>query len=99
MCAATLLTPTVVIFGKISLLAPQPFLAFFAQVLVSAAHCFNEKWKDTSWYVRLGDNYIAKKDPSEQTFQIDTIVRHQQFVPLSRPGGDGKNDIALMRIK
>lgn len=78
MCAATLLTPT---------------------VLVSAAHCFNDKWKDSSWYVRLGDNYIAKKDPSEQTFQIDTILRHQQFVPLSRPGGDGKNDIALMRIK
>jgi len=68
-------------------------------VLVSAAHCFNEKWEDSSWYVRLGDNYIAKKDPSEQTFQVDLILRHQQFLPLSRPGGDGRNDIALLRIR
>jgi len=68
-------------------------------VLVSAAHCFNEKWDDSSWYVRLGDNYIAKKDPSEQTFQVDLILRHQQFLPLSRPGGDGRNDIALLRIR
>jgi len=68
-------------------------------VLVSAAHCFNEKWEDSSWYVRLGDNYIAKKDPSEQTFQVDLILRHQQFLPLSRPGGDGRNDIALLKIR
>lgn len=78
MCAATVLTPT---------------------VLVSAAHCFNEKWKDNSWYVRVGDNYIAKVDPSEQTFQVDRILKHSQFVPLSRPGGDGKNDIALLKIR
>jgi len=68
-------------------------------VLVSAAHCFNENWEDNSWYVRLGDNYITKKDPSEQTFQVDLILRHQQFLPLSRPGGDGRNDIALLRIR
>jgi hypothetical protein len=49
MCAATILTPT---------------------VLVSAAHCFNEKWDDNDWFVRVGDNYILVTDPSEQTFQV-----------------------------
>ena len=48
MCAATILTPN---------------------VLVSAAHCFNEKWDDSDWFVRVGDNFILKPDPSEQTFQ------------------------------
>ena len=49
MCAATILTPT---------------------VLISAAHCFNEKWSDEDWFVRVGDNYILSTDPSEQTFQV-----------------------------
>ena len=49
MCAATILTPT---------------------VLISAAHCFNEKWSDHDWFVRVGDNYILRTDPSEQTFQV-----------------------------
>ena len=48
MCAATILTPN---------------------VLVSAAHCFNQKWDDSDWFVRVGDNFILKADPSEQTFQ------------------------------
>jgi len=40
------------------------------RVLVSAAHCFNDKYKDSDWFVRVGDNYIAEDDPSEQTFQV-----------------------------
>jgi len=78
MCAATILTP---------------------KVLVSASHCFNKKWPDNNWYVRVGDNYIAEDDPDEQTFQVDLVVRHAQFLPLSRPGGDGRNDIALLKIR
>ena len=27
------------------------------------------------------------------------IVRHEKFVPLSSPGGDGRNDIALLYIR
>ncbi len=37
---------------------------------MSAAHCFNDKYKDSDWFVRVGDNYIAEDDPSEQTFQV-----------------------------
>jgi len=69
------------------------------RVLVSAAHCFNEKFKDDDWFVRVGDNFIAESDPSEQTFQVERIIRHEEFVPLSAPGGDGRNDIALLLIR
>ena len=41
-----------------------------SQVLVSAAHCFSDKYRDKDWFVRVGDNYIVSKDPSEQTFQV-----------------------------
>jgi len=78
MCAATILTPN---------------------VLVSAAHCFNEKWDDSDWFVRVGDNFILKPDPSEQTFQVNVILRHEKFRPLSSPGGDGRNDVALLQIR
>jgi len=69
------------------------------QILVSAAHCFNEKYNDEDWFVRVGDNFILTKDPSEQTFQVGLIIRHQKFFPLSQPGGDGRHDIALLVIK
>lgn len=69
------------------------------RVLVSAAHCFNEKFKDEDWFVRVGDNFIAAEDPSEQTFQVEKIIKHENFVPLSQPGGDGRNDIALLLIR
>jgi len=70
-----------------------------SRVLVSAAHCFHDQYRDKDWFVRVGDNYIASKDPSEQTFQVNLIVKHEDFVPLSTPGGDGRNDIALMVIR
>ena len=57
MCAATILTPN---------------------VLVSAAHCFNEKWEDSDWFVRVGDNFILKADPSEQTFQASDERRRNR---------------------
>jgi len=69
------------------------------QILVSAAHCFNKKYKDGDWFVRVGDNFILTKDPNEQTFQVGLIIRHQKFFPLSSPGGDGRHDIALLVIK
>ena len=31
--------------------------------------------------------------------QVSEIVKHDQFLPLSSPGGDGRNDIALLIIK
>ena len=40
------------------------------RVLVSAAHCFKEEYRDKDWFVRVGDNYILSRDPSEQTFQV-----------------------------
>ena len=78
MCAATILSP---------------------RVLVSAAHCFSDKYNDEDWFVRVGDNYIVSKDPSEQTFQVNLIVKHDKFHALSSPGGDGRHDVALLHIK
>ena len=31
--------------------------------------------------------------------QVSLIVKHEKFVPLSSPGGDGRNDIALLYIR
>ena len=31
--------------------------------------------------------------------QVGLIVKHERFVPLSSPGGDGRNDIALLYIR
>jgi len=47
----------------------------------------------------VGDNFMASRDPSEQTFQVSLIVKHEKFIPLSSPGGDGRNDIALLYIR
>jgi len=58
MCAATILTP---------------------RVLVSAAHCFSSSYRDRDWFVRVGDNYIISKDPSEQTFQVLQIIQLQCY--------------------
>ena len=43
------------------------------RVLVSAAHCFNERYRDSDWFVRVGDNFMASRDPSEQTFQVIVV--------------------------
>jgi len=47
----------------------------------------------------VGDNYILKSDPEEQTFRVSKIVKHGNFKPLgSGDDGDGRNDIALVRV-
>ena len=33
------------------------------------------------------------------TPQISLILKHEKFIPLSSPGGDGRNDIALLYIR
>lgn len=49
-------------------------------------------------FARVGDNYILKPDPEEQTFRVSKIVKHGNFKPLgSGKEGDGRNDIALVR--
>ena len=48
-------------------------------------------------FARVGDNYILKSDPEEQTFRVSKIVKHGNFKPLgSGNDGDGRNDIALV---
>ena len=47
----------------------------------------------------MGDNYILKSDPEEQTFRVSKIIKHGNFKPLgSGDEGDGRNDIALVRV-
>ena len=31
--------------------------------------------------------------------QVRLIVKHEEFDPLSSPGGDGRNDIAMLYIR
>ena len=35
------------------------------------------RYRDTDWFVRVGDNYMASRDPSEQTFQV-----HRSGLPI-----------------
>jgi len=49
---------------------------------VTAAHCFTNNEKKTTWFARVGDNYILKSDPEEQTFRVSKIVKHGNFKPL-----------------
>ena len=30
---------------------------------------------------------------------MNVILRHEKFRPLSSPGGDGRNDVALLQIR
>ena len=48
-------------------------------------------------FARVGDNYILRSDPEEQTFRVSKIVKHGNFKPLgSGKEGDGRHDIALV---
>jgi len=66
-------------------------------IAVTAAHCFTNNEKQTTWFARVGDNYILQSDPEEQTFRVSKIVKHGNFKPLgSGKDGDGRHDIALV---
>ena len=53
------------------------------------------RYRDTDWFVRVGDNYMASRDPSEQTFQVHmnrppqsadfTLLKHQVVDPKLPP--------------
>jgi len=67
---------------------------------VTAAHCFTNNEKRTTWFARVGDNYILSPDPDEQTFRVSKIIKHGQFKPLgAKNGGDGRHDIALVVLQ
>ncbi|QQP42396.1 Uncharacterized protein FKW44_017044, partial [Caligus rogercresseyi] len=68
-------------------------------LLVTAAHCFTNNAREETWFARVGDNYILKSDPQEQTFRVKKIITHEDFDPLREGGGDGKNDIALIVLQ
>ena len=53
-------------------------------------------FQEDSWFARVGDNYILRPDPDEQTFRIKRIIQHHLFDPLREEGGDGRHDIALV---
>jgi len=69
-------------------------------IAVTAAHCFTNNEKQTTWFARVGDNYILRSDPDEQTFRVSKIVKHGNFKPLgSGKEGDGRHDIALVILQ
>ena len=39
------------------------------------------RYRDTDWFVRVGDNYMASRDPSEQTFQVH--MRRSSYLLIS----------------
>ena len=57
------------------------------RVLVSAAHCFNERYRDSDWFVRVGDNFMASRDPSEQTFQVIVVFNVCHWLRTGPPDG------------
>lgn len=67
---------------------------------VTAAHCFTNNEKRTTWFARVGDNFILSPDPEEQTFRVSKIIKHGDFKPLGASnGGDGRHDIALVVLQ
>lgn len=68
-------------------------------IIVTAAHCFTNNKREETWFARVGDNYILKEDPNEQTFRVKKIIQHEKFDPLRSGGGDGKHDIALVILQ
>ena len=86
MCAATLITPTVTFAQKqhrwdkicVFLFSRCLSLQHIASMKIGRIAAgikslrLFDLWCWCWWhrYVRLGDNYIAKKDPDEQTFQV-----------------------------
>ena len=88
---------------------PLRICAFFAQILnilVPISSCdfktklyFQKIISLHFRFARVGDNYILKPDPDEQTFRVSKIIKHGQFKPLGeKPNGDGRHDIALVSI-
>lgn len=62
--------------------------------VLSAAHCFPEK-KKKKYYVRLGDTNNEVEEGTEQDFDIDELIIHQDYKLYPSP----RNDIALIKLR
>jgi len=62
--------------------------------VLSAAHCFPEN-KKKKYYVRVGDTNNDAEEGTEQDFDIDELIIHQDYKLYPSP----RNDIALIKLK
>ncbi|KAK3758840.1 hypothetical protein RRG08_067177 [Elysia crispata] len=64
--------------------------------LLSVAHCFWESGKEDLMIV-AGDHKLYHKDAGEDVYEIEEIIRHENF-PKDSPGEINTYDIALLKI-
>ncbi|XP_020825270.1 tissue-type plasminogen activator isoform X1 [Phascolarctos cinereus] len=62
--------------------------------VLSAAHCFQERYKVHEIRVVLGRTYREKKEEDEQMFEVEKYIIHEKFVLETFD-----NDIALLQLK
>ncbi|XP_072491174.1 tissue-type plasminogen activator isoform X2 [Notamacropus eugenii] len=62
--------------------------------VLSAAHCFQEKFEVHQLRVALGKTYREEKEEDEQIFEVEKYVIHEKFVLETFD-----NDIALLQLK
>jgi len=62
--------------------------------VLTAAHCFEESTKD-DLYVRLGDLNNEYDDESEQEFDIEELIIHEEYSYRPSP----RSDLALLKLK
>jgi len=62
--------------------------------VLSAAHCFPEG-KKNKYYVRVGDTNNEVEEDSEQDFDIDRLIIHEDYKLVPSP----RNDIALIKLR
>uniref|UniRef100_A0A4X2KSX7 t-plasminogen activator n=1 Tax=Vombatus ursinus TaxID=29139 RepID=A0A4X2KSX7_VOMUR len=62
--------------------------------VLSAAHCFQERYKVHEIRVVLGSTYREKKEEDEQVFEVEKYIIHEKFVSETFD-----NDIALLHLK
>ena len=57
-----------------------PCLLFYFHKITQyhPANHFFSRYRDTDWFVRVGDNFMASRDPSEQTFQVWDLPLNQK---------------------
>lgn len=62
--------------------------------VLSAAHCFPEK-KKGKYYIRVGDTNNDVEEGTEQDFDIDKLIVHEDYRLYPSP----RNDIALIKLR
>ncbi|XP_068113990.1 hyaluronan-binding protein 2 isoform X2 [Hyperolius riggenbachi] len=64
--------------------------------ILTAAHCVNPLPQATFWKVLMGKVDLKKNETSEQEFEVEKIIAHEDFIERT---SSLHNDVALMKLK